>query len=52
MAAGLVLIREAGGFLSDMKGGTDLFSHAASWPGNELIHKHLLEVVNRPIPSN
>ncbi|MFD1745211.1 inositol monophosphatase family protein [Rhizobium helianthi] len=51
IAAGLILIREAGGFTSSMSGGTDIFDHRSVVAGNELIHKQLLEVVNRPIPS-
>jgi myo-inositol-1(or 4)-monophosphatase len=51
VAAGLILIREAGGFVSDMKGTTDIFGSGDVVAGNELIHKALLEVSNRPIPS-
>ncbi|MCO5731961.1 inositol monophosphatase family protein [Rhizobium sp. SSA_523] len=50
IAAGLILIREAGGFASDIKGGADIFAHGSVAAGNELIHKQLIEVVNRPIP--
>ncbi|MDR6816964.1 myo-inositol-1(or 4)-monophosphatase [Neorhizobium sp. 2083] len=51
MAAGLILIREAGGFVSDMKGTTDIFGSANLVAGNELIQKALVEVANRPIPT-
>ena len=51
MAAGILLIREAGGFASDMKGTTDIFDSGSIVAGNELIQKALLEVSNRPIPS-
>ncbi|AYD02119.1 inositol monophosphatase family protein [Neorhizobium sp. NCHU2750] len=51
MAAGLVLIREAGGFVSDMKGTTDMFESRNVVAGNELIQKAMVEVINRPIPS-
>ena len=51
MAAGLVLIREAGGFASDIKGGTDIFGSGTVAAGNEYIHKSLVEVANRPIPG-
>lgn len=50
MAAGLILMREAGGFVSDMKGSTDMFGSGSVVAGNEYIHKALLEVVNRPVP--
>ena len=51
MAAGLVLIREAGGFASDIKGGNDIFISGTVAAGNEQIHKALVEVVNRPVPK-
>lgn len=51
MAAGLLLIREAGGFTSDMKGGNAIFDEGSVVAGNEHIHKALLEVANRPVPS-
>jgi myo-inositol-1(or 4)-monophosphatase len=51
MAAGLILIREAGGFASDMKGTTDTFGSGTLVAGNELIQKALLEVANRPVPT-
>ncbi|AYM64573.1 MULTISPECIES: inositol monophosphatase family protein [Agrobacterium] len=51
VAAGLVLIREAGGFASDAKGGTDIFGTGSVAAGNEYIHKALVEVANRPIPG-
>jgi myo-inositol-1(or 4)-monophosphatase len=51
MAAGLILIREAGGFVSDMKGTTDIFGSGHVVAGNELIQKALIDVVNRPVPT-
>ncbi len=51
VAAGLVLIREAGGFASDMKGSTQIFESRNIVAGNEYIQKALLEVVNRPVPT-
>lgn len=51
VAAGLVLIREAGGFASDIKGGTDVFGTGTVLAGNEYIHKALGEVLARPIPA-
>lgn len=51
MAASLVIIREAGGFVSDMNGGQDIFGTGSVVAGNEYIHKALKEVVNRPIPG-
>ena len=51
IAAGIILIREAGGFTSDMNGTTDMFDSGNVVAGNEHIHKALLEVANRPIPT-
>lgn len=51
IAAGLLLIREAGGFVSDMSGGTDSLERGDIVAGNEYIQKALLEVVKRPLPK-
>ena len=51
MAAGLILIREAGGFVSDTKGGTDMFGSKSVAAGNEYILKGLLDLVQRPVPK-
>jgi myo-inositol-1(or 4)-monophosphatase len=45
MAAGMILVREAGGFISDVVGGTELFSTGHVVAGNEAIHKELLGVL-------
>ncbi len=42
MAAGLVLIREAGGYVSDADGGTDMFAKGSVAAGNETLHRELL----------
>jgi myo-inositol-1(or 4)-monophosphatase len=51
MAAAIILIREAGGFLSDLSGTSDIFGSGTIVAGNELIHKALIEVANRPLPK-
>jgi len=51
VAAGLLLIREAGGHTSDMQSGKDVFGTGTVVAGNEYIHKALIEVTNRPIPG-
>ncbi|MDP2731831.1 MAG: inositol monophosphatase family protein [Hoeflea sp.] len=51
MAAGLILIREAGGFVSDMTGGTDMFGTKSVAAGNEYILKGVLDLVQRPVPA-
>jgi len=45
MAAGLCLIREAGGYVSDMVGGDDIFATGHVVAGNETIQKELLRVL-------
>jgi myo-inositol-1(or 4)-monophosphatase len=42
MAAGIVLIREAGGVASGPTGGADMLTAGAIVAGNEAIHKALL----------
>jgi myo-inositol-1(or 4)-monophosphatase len=51
IAAGILLIREAGGFISDMTGSNDMFGNGTVLAGNEPIHKALVEVANRPVPK-
>ncbi len=52
IAAGIVMIREAGGFVSDMEGGRRMFETGGLAAGNEHMHKALLEVVRRPLASD
>jgi myo-inositol-1(or 4)-monophosphatase len=49
MAAGIVLIREAGGYVSDMAGGTQMLETKSIAAGNEQILKGLMELLQRPI---
>lgn len=51
VAAGAILIKEAGGFVSDLKGGADFIEGGSIAAGNEHIHKALVEVANRPVPK-
>jgi myo-inositol-1(or 4)-monophosphatase len=48
IAAGIVLIREAGGWVSDLDGGNKVIENGSVLAGNEYIHKALLEVTHRP----
>jgi len=41
-AAGIVMIREAGGFVSDLDGGQEMFSASTICAGNETVHARLL----------
>lgn len=45
MAAGLILVREAGGFVSDCDGGADIFANASIAAGNEAIQKELVRAL-------
>jgi myo-inositol-1(or 4)-monophosphatase len=49
MAAGLLLVREAGGFASDRNGGQDVLAGGSVVAGNELIHKALLKTLAKPV---
>lgn len=45
MAAGIVIVREAGGFVSDLDGKQDMFGSTTIIAGNEIIRKKLLATV-------
>ena len=45
MAAGLILVREAGGYVTDTTGGEDVFATGNVVAGNETIQKELLRVL-------
>ncbi|MBB3932032.1 myo-inositol-1(or 4)-monophosphatase [Kaistia hirudinis] len=47
MAAGLLLVREAGGFVSDMAGGDRMLETGSICVGNESIHRRLLATLNK-----
>jgi myo-inositol-1(or 4)-monophosphatase len=47
MAAGLLMVREAGGFVSDLDGGEAMFAKKQIIAGNEFLHKELLEILRR-----
>ena len=50
IAAGMILIREAGGFVTDVDGANDMFEKCNVLAGNEYIHRKLGEVI-RSVPS-
>ena len=50
MAAGILMIREAGGFVSDAEGGTDMLEKGSIVAGNEVIQKTLLQTIRKPLP--
>ncbi|HEY0292930.1 MAG TPA: inositol monophosphatase family protein [Hansschlegelia sp.] len=45
VAAGILLVKEAGGFVTDMKGGDTMLSGGSIVAGNEHIHPALLKLV-------
>lgn len=52
MAAGIVLVREAGGFISDADGGQDMLTTGSIVAGNEAIQRDLVKLVSRrPAPA-
>ena len=51
IAAGMLLVREAGGFVSDMDGGQDMLDTGAVVAGNEPIQRALLKTVKKPLPA-
>lgn len=46
MAAGILMIREAGGFATDRSGGHDMFTTGMIVVGNDAIHRALLKTLN------
>ncbi|MGN6766429.1 MAG: inositol monophosphatase family protein [Rhizobiaceae bacterium] len=51
MAAGMLIIREAGGFVTDKAGGQDIFGTGGIVAGNEAIHVALLKTLKKPIKA-
>jgi myo-inositol-1(or 4)-monophosphatase len=47
LAAGILIIREAGGFATDLKGGDQMLETGAIVAGNEAVHGQLLEALRR-----
>ena len=49
MAAGILMMREAGGFVSDKEGGPDMLDSGSIVAGNEAIHRALLKALKKPL---
>ncbi|WP_378947500.1 inositol monophosphatase family protein [Mesorhizobium sp. ANAO-SY3R2] len=49
VAAGILMVREAGGFISDGKGGQDMLEGGSIVVGNETIHRALLKTLQKPV---
>ncbi len=50
VAAGALILREAGGFATDRKGSNDVLESGTIVAGNEAIHKVLLKTIAKPLP--
>jgi len=51
IAAGMLLIREAGGFLSDMEGGQDMMASGSLIAGNEAVRRALEKTLKLPVKA-
>ena len=51
LAAGILLIREAGGWVADIDGGNKPMEDGSIVAGNEYIRKALHDVLHRPVPG-
>jgi myo-inositol-1(or 4)-monophosphatase len=49
IGAGILLIREAGGFVTDKAGGQGMFETGDLVAGNEAIHRVLLKTLKKPV---
>jgi myo-inositol-1(or 4)-monophosphatase len=47
IAAGVVLVREAGGFVTDLSGGSEMLARGEICAGNEAIHRQLLDLLRK-----
>ena len=52
MAAGIVLVREAGGFVTDLADGHDMFGRGDVIAGNEVVRRDLAAAVRRPFKTS
>ena len=51
MAAGIMMVREAGGFATDRHGKQDMFENGTVVAGNEAIHGALVKMLAKPMPN-
>ncbi|TXR49326.1 inositol monophosphatase family protein [Phyllobacterium endophyticum] len=49
IGAGIIMIREAGGFITDLEGGQDVIESKTIIAGNEAIQRALLKTLKKPI---
>src|SRR5258705_190515 len=46
-AAGIIMVREAGGFVTDLDGRADNFGHGEVFAGNDTMHRELLALIKQ-----
>ena len=46
-AAGIIMVREAGGFVTDIDGRDDIFAHGEILAGNDTMHRELLALIKQ-----
>jgi len=51
MAAGILMVREAGGFVTDLAGGSDMFGTSTVVAGNATVHKGLMDLLGQKKPA-
>ncbi len=51
IAAGILMVREAGGYVSDPDGGQGMLENGSVVAGNEAIHRALLATLKKPIAT-
>ena len=45
MAAGIVMVREAGGYVTDLEGGKSMLESGNVLAGNEFVHRSLMKIL-------
>jgi myo-inositol-1(or 4)-monophosphatase len=45
IAAGIIIVKEAGGFVTDTEGGAEMLAKGSVCAGNEAIHRDLLNLI-------
>lgn len=50
LGAGILMVREAGGYVSDLGGGQKMLDDGSVVAGNEVIHGTLLKTLKKPLP--
>jgi myo-inositol-1(or 4)-monophosphatase len=45
IAAGIVLVREAGGMITDLRGGADMLTQGTVLASNEYLHPQVLKLL-------